>query len=223
MGKHFVAFVERLWYLENHANSISATQLLHNFTRGANKNGWHCLTGLCILRPLWWVSFIETKPIVPDWVVRSNSQQCIFLLNCRCWRIQANLRVKGTSGLWTWTVFLWISWRGRTQLCRAKTRLSSLRIWPPTSCRDTSRNLSRPLLRLSVWPLSRPCHQEILHRRRATHSGPSWTRPLPLIHYCRACGRRALLGMWSETAGVRWSALGPRRLHALVTPPLPAR
>lgn len=118
-------------------------------------------------------------------------------------------------------MFLWSSSRGRTRPCRVRMRRSLPRIWPPTSCRDTSQNPSHPL------PLSPPsllCAPETAPHHRRICSGLSWTHPSPLTRCCTACGHQVPLGMWMcppGTAGAKWSALGLRHLHDLATPPLP--
>lgn len=118
-------------------------------------------------------------------------------------------------------MFLWSSSRGKTRQCRARMRRSLPRIWPPTSCRDTSQNRSHPL------PLSTsivPCTPETPPHHRRICSDPSWTHPLPLTLCCTACGHLVPLGTGMclpGTAGARWSALGLHRLHDLATPPQP--
>lgn len=164
----------------------------------------------------------ETSSVLLGWDVKHSSPSI-----CRCWRTQVSLRVKVISGLWSWAVFLWSSWRGRTQLCPARMRQSLPRIWPPTSYKDTSQNPSRPL---TLWPHSLPCALQIPPHHRRTCSGPNWTHRSPSTHYCTACGRPVPLGIWTwpaGTAGARWRTPGPLHLHDHAThhppvAPLPA-
>lgn len=123
---------------------------------------------------------------------------------------------------------LWSSSRGKTQPCRVRMRPSSPKIWPPTSCRDTSQNLnhhSRRRRHHHLPPSPSSPAQETPPRPRRTCSDPSWTHPSPSTLCCTACDHQAPPGMWMclpGTAGARWSAPGLHRLHGLATHPPPA-
>lgn len=162
----------------------------------------------------------ETRSVLSDGVVRLCAHHSVpTSVTCRCWRIPVSLRVKATSGLWSWAAYPWSSSRGKTRRCRARMRRFSHKTWPRTSYKDTSRTRSHLLNRS---PHSLRCTPETPPLRRRICSNPSLTLPSPSTPCCTVWGHLAP-PTWMcppGTAGARWNALELHRLHVHAMPPL---